>query len=159
MIDTSTVQQSRFVGGRSDEYSGEQPGETMEFIAARLCGREVSSRQVGALGESYAAAWLERRSWRILDRNWHCRYGELDIVALSADGQIVFVEVKTRRGSRFGTPQEAVTPSKQANLRRAALQWLEESGSRLRRNGMRFDVVTVTVHDGQVAVHCIPGAF
>ena len=64
MIDTSTVQQSRFVGGRSDEHSGEQPGETMESIAARLCGREVSSRQVGTLGESYAAAWLERRGWQ-----------------------------------------------------------------------------------------------
>ncbi|WP_236028167.1 YraN family protein [Bifidobacterium pongonis] len=132
----------------------------MESIAARLCGTEVSSRQVGALGESYTAAWLERRGWRILDRNWHCRYGELDIVALSTSGQIVFVEVKTRRGNRFGTPQEAVTPAKQANLRRAALQWLEAAGPRLRRRGgMRFDVVTVTVHGGQVAVHCIPGAF
>ena len=61
--------------------------------------------------------------------------------------------------AELGTPQEAVTPSKQTNLRRAALQWLERNGQLLRHNGMRFDVVTVRVHDGQVAVHRIPGAF
>lgn len=97
--------------------------------------------------------------WLVLARNWHCRYGELDIIALSPERRIIFVEVKTRRGVRFGTPQEAVTPSKQTNLRRAALQWLERNGHLLRHNGMRFDVVTVSVHDGQVAVHRIPGAF
>ena len=151
MTDTYTMQKT---------YSSDEARlESMETIEARLAGNAVSSRQVGALGEAYAAAWLEGFDWLVLARNWHCRYGELDIIALSPERRIIFVEVKTRRGVRFGTPQEAVTPSKQTNLRRAALQWLERNGHLLRHNGMRFDVVTVSVHDGQVAAHRIPGAF
>lgn len=60
-------------------------------------------RQIGELGEQYAAAWLESQGWRTLDRNWHCRYGELDVVSRNPMGQIVFVEVKTRRTMRYGT--------------------------------------------------------
>lgn len=157
---------SRHSGGMSDIYTVEQTYssdsariEAMHAIKARLAGTSVSSRQVGELGEAYAAAWLEGLGWLVLARNWRCRYGELDIIALSPERRVVFVEVKTRRGARFGTPQEAVTQSKQMNLRRAALQWLEKDGHKLRHDGMRFDVVTVSVHDGQVAVHRIPGAF
>lgn len=151
MIDTYTMQKTY--------SSNEARIEAMKTIGARLAGNTASSRQVGALGEAYAAAWLEGLGWLVLARNWHCRYGELDIIALSPERRIVFVEVKTRRGTRFGTPQEAVTPGKQANLRHAALQWLERNGHLVKHNGIRFDVVTVSVHDGQVAVHRIPGAF
>ena len=94
-----------------------------------------------------------------LDRNWHCRYGELDIVSRDDTGIIVFVEVKTRRTLRYGTPQEAVTPSKQINLRHAAVQWLSDSDHRTPHNGVRFDVVTVIVRDGKPLVHHIEGAF
>ena len=151
MIDTYTMQKTY--------SSNEARIEAMKTIGARLAGNTASSRQVGALGEAYAAAWLEGLGWLVLARNWRCRYGELDIIALSPERRVVFVEVKTRRGTRFGTPQEAVTTAKQMNLRRAALQWLEKDGHRLRHDGMRFDVVTVSVHDGRVGVHRIPGAF
>ena len=97
--------------------------------------------------------------WRILDRNWHCRYGELDIVARSEAGCITFVEVKTRRTLRYGTPQEAVTASKQINLRHAAVQWLMEPSHRVPHNGVRFDVITVIVRAGRPLVHHIEGAF
>ena len=99
------------------------------------------------------------RGWRILDRNWHCRYGELDIVARSEAGCITFVEVKTRRTLRYGTPQEAVTASKQINLRHAAVQWLMEPSHRVPHNGVRFDVITVIVRAGRPLVHHIEGAF
>lgn len=85
--------------------------------------------------------------------------GELDIVSRDDTGIIVFVEVKTRRTLRYGTPQEAVTSSKQINLRHAAVQWLSDSDHRTPHNGVRFDVVTVIVRDGKPLVHHIEGAF
>ncbi len=134
----------------------EQP---LDSRAQRLHDGTLSTRQIGALGEQYAAAWLQCRGWRILDRNWHCRYGELDIVARSEAGCITFVEVKTRRTLRYGTPQEAVTASKQINLRHAAVQWLMEPSHRVPHNGVRFDVITVIVRAGRPLVHHIEGAF
>lgn len=119
----------------------------------------MRARQLGELGEQYAAAWLESQGWQTLDRNWHCRYGELDIVSRDEAGIIVFVEVKTRRTLRYGTPQEAVTPSKQINLRHAAVQWLSDSDHRTPHNGVRFDVITVIVRDGKPLMHHIEGAF
>ena len=70
-----------------------------------------------------------------------------------------FVEVKTRRTLRYGTPQEAVTASKQINLRHAAVQWLMEPSHRVPHNGVRFDVITVIVRAGRPLVHHIEGAF
>lgn len=74
-------------------------------------------------------------------------------------GIIVFVEVKTRRTLRYGTPQEAVTSSKQINLRHAAVQWLSDSDHRTPHNGVRFDVITVIVRGGKPLMHHIEGAF
>ena len=120
--------------------------QLLDSIARRLHDGTLCARQVGELGEQYAAAWLESQGWQTLDRNWHCRYGELDIVSRDDTGIIVFVEVKTRRTLRYGTPQEAVTSSKQINHRTP-------------HNGVRFDVVTVIVRDGKPLVHHIEGAF
>lgn len=66
---------------------------------------------VGKLGEDIATTFLIRKGFRILDRNFKARYGELDIVAIDCD-TLVFVEVKTRIGDHYGTPEEAVTPWK-----------------------------------------------
>ncbi len=68
-------------------------------------------QRLGASGERRAASWLEARGYRILDRNWRCPSGELDLVAELAD-ELVIVEVKTRRGSAMGAPEEAITPAK-----------------------------------------------
>ena len=124
--------------------------QLLDSIAQRLHDGTLCARQLGELGEQYAAAWLESQGWQTLDRNWHCRYGELDIV---------FVEVKTRRTLRYGTPQEAVTSSKQINLRHAAVQWLSDSDHRTPHNGVRFDVITVIVRGGKPLMHHIEGAF
>ena len=118
------------------------PEQILDSLARRLHDGTLRSRQIGELGEQYAAAWLESQGWRTLDRNWHCRYGELDVVSRNPMGQIVFVEVKTRRTMRYGTPQEAVTASKQINLRHAAVQWLTAPEHRMPNSGVRFDVVT-----------------
>lgn len=79
---------------------------------------------LGKLGEDVAAAALEAAGYTILDRNWRCSKGELDIIALDGD-EIVFVEVKTRSSVNFGHPLEAITRQKLARLRRLAATWCE----------------------------------
>ncbi|MFA4082551.1 YraN family protein [Mycobacteroides salmoniphilum] len=96
--------------------------------------------QIGSRGEDLAADYLSGDGFTILDRNWRCRYGELDIIA--ADGEVlVFVEVKTRTGRAFGTPAEAVTHTKLRRLRRLAGIWLAaQDGS---WPAVRIDVIEI----------------
>ncbi len=112
---------------------------------------------VGERGEQYAAEYLVEQGFRILARNVHCRYGELDIVA-EDESYLVFAEVKTRSGVRFGTPAQAVTVQKQRKLTIAAQQWLLMHET---QRQPRFDVIEVYVsHSVQLRkiVH-LPNAF
>ncbi len=96
---------------------------------------------VGRFGEQLAAEALQTSGFVLLERNWRCRYGELDLVAV--DGEVlVFVEVKTRSSVAYGDPAEAVHPAKAARLRRLALYWLAEHTDRYWPE-LRFDVVAV----------------
>ncbi len=81
-------------------------------------------KQLGAAGEEIAARELARRGYRLRERNWRCAAGELDLVAEQAD-VLVFVEVRTRRGDRFGTPEESITASKRTHLIAAAESYLQ----------------------------------
>ncbi|MCE5288961.1 MAG: YraN family protein [Nocardiaceae bacterium] len=100
----------------------------------------ATNQNIGTRGEDLAVEFLEAIGLQVLDRNWRCRHGELDVVA--ADGSdIVFVEVKTRTGDGYGRPEEAVTPRKQQRLRRLAGLWLSEQTRPWRR--VRFDVVGI----------------
>lgn len=101
----------------------------------------MERRDVGRAGEAIAARYLERRGWRIVDRNVRYREGEIDLVA-TRGGVLAFVEVKTRRSSAYGTPAEAVTARKRARIRRLAARYLAERRPAAR--AVRFDVVTVT---------------
>jgi putative endonuclease len=101
-----------------------------------------STIALGARGERIAAAYLTDVGLRVLDRNWRCRDGELDIVAREGDA-LVFCEVKTRRGTGFGHPVEAVTASKQRRLRILAQRWLATHDEHA--PDLRFDVVGVLV--------------
>lgn len=133
---------------------------TLDALAHAMADGALDPRQLGALGEQYAAAWLEHDGCLILDRNWRSRYGELDVVALSPGRVVLFVEVKTRRGVRYGTPQEAVTVRKQTRLRRAGLLWLATFGRRIAHRGTRFDVMAITAPVGaQATATLIEGAF
>ena len=79
----------------------------------------MNNKAVGGLGEDFAVYYLESCGYRIIERNFRCRLGEIDLIA--QDGKtLVFVEVKTRRSRRYGSPQEAVTTAKQAKLRTVA---------------------------------------
>lgn len=114
-------------------------------------------RQVlGAEGERAAEKFLRRQRYTIVLRNYRCRAGEVDLVAL--DGStIVFVEVKTRTQPGFGTPFEAVDARKQRQIRRAAQQYLSEY--RLHDRNARFDVVGVWWEQGHIQCELVKNAF
>jgi putative endonuclease len=98
---------------------------------------------VGAYGERLAARYLVESGMQILDRNWRCSQGEIDIVALD-DTCLVIVEVKTRRSLEFGSPVEAVSAVKAIRLRRLAGCWLTEHRSMVDAVGdVRIDVIGV----------------
>jgi putative endonuclease len=113
---------------------------------------------LGQRGEDLVAAWYERAGYRILDRNWRCREGELDLV-VSRGRTVVFCEVKTRRSTRFGPPDEAVTATKQRRLRTLALQWLAAQSSR-GGDDLRFDVASVLFPgEGKPVVEVLEAVF
>ncbi|MCB7137685.1 YraN family protein [Cellulosimicrobium marinum] len=97
---------------------------------------------VGRYGEKVAATHLVEAGWTVLERNWRGTGGELDVVALDGD-VLVAVEVKTRRGTGYGHPAEAVTARKLARLRRLTGEWLATHD--VRAASVRVDVLAVVV--------------
>ena len=123
--------------------------------------RPVDRRKLdlGARGEALTVAWYTSRGYAVLARNWRCREGELDLVA-SRGGCVVFCEVKTRTGTGFGLPAEAVTGEKQRRLRRLATRWLGEQRTPGGFSDLRFDVACVTVGGGaEPSLEVIEAAF
>ncbi len=99
-------------------------------------------KRLGERGEDAAAAYMERAGFEVVERNWRCPAGEIDIVAL--DGEtLVLCEVKTRKTISKGTPEEAITPTKQRKYRKLAAAYLQSAG--LQDVQVRFDVVTILV--------------
>ena len=114
---------------------------------------------LGARGEELAVAWYTSRGYAVLARNWRCREGELDLVA-SRGGCVVFCEVKTRTGTVFGLPAEAVTAEKQRRLRRLATRWLGARRPSVGFSDVRFDVACVTLRPGtEPSLEVIEAAF
>ncbi len=107
---------------------------------------------LGRFGEQVAADHLVASGLTLLARNWRCREGEVDIIAMDGD-VLVMCEVKTRRGVGFGTPLDAITPAKAARLRRLALRWLSDR----RAGGMASG--TLRPLTGATSVEHLRGAF
>lgn len=105
-------------------------------------------RSLGQLGERLAARYLIQTGHRVLERNWRCVEGELDLIVVHGDGVVVGVEVKTRRGLGFGDPVEAVTPAKVARLRRLLGVWLRDHPD-INAVDVRLDVIGVLLRAGQ----------
>ena len=80
---------------------------------------------MGRRGETLAAELLARHGFRIVTRNWYCPAGEVDIVA-ERRGEFTFFEVRTRRGARYGSPEESITPRKRARMETVARRYLGE---------------------------------
>jgi putative endonuclease len=113
---------------------------------------DLSKRARGQWGEDRACTYYRRLGYEIVERNWRCEMGEIDVVVRRGD-TVVFCEVKTRRSSGFGGAAAAVDHRKQRRIRRLAAAWLETR--QVRGVEVRFDVVAITGVD----VELIEGAF
>jgi putative endonuclease len=106
--------------------------------------RTWTRTEIGALGEQLAADHVAGLGLRIVARNWRCRYGELDLIAVDVStDSVIFVEVKTRTGDGFGGLEQAVTPQKVRRLRRLAGIWLAAQDQRWAQ--VRIDVIGVRI--------------
>ena len=112
----------------------------------------VLKRKFGYVGEQIAVQFLQENGYRILERNFYCRQGEIDIVAIDKD-EVVFVEVKTRSSVDFGVPSEAVNFVKQKHIFSSAKYFLYKFG--LLDSFVRFDVIEVLIGSGKFNVNHI----
>ncbi|WP_090735547.1 YraN family protein [Paenibacillus sp. Mc5Re-14] len=94
----------------------------------------------GAMGEEAAALFLENLGYRILERNWRCRSGEIDLIA-KQEHILVFIEVRSRSSSKYGTPAESVTARKITQVRQTAAVYLHMNG--MGEFPIRFDMISV----------------
>lgn len=115
-------------------------------LLKKLLGRE---------GEDQAAAYLKKQGYKILERNYSTRNGEIDIIALH-QGEVAFVEVKTRTSDAYGAPELAVNPRKQSRMIKAALGYIKLK--KLHQMPCRFDVVAISAGAEQ-EVQVIRNAF
>ena len=107
---------------------------------------EQSKKALGNEGENLAAGYFKKKGYKILDRGFYCRYGEIDIIAQKGK-TIVFVEVKLRKNSGFAAAMEQVGPQKQERIRKTAMLWIQQHDQNF---DYRFDVVEVYRESGQL---------
>lgn len=119
-----------------------------------MTGRQPARAVLGAAGEDFATRYLSDLGMQILDRNWRCREGEIDIVLRDGD-DIVVCEVKTRRTTTYGQPVEAITRAKLARLRRLAGRWLADHEVDAR--SVRLDVVGLLRHGNSYEITHLRG--
>ena len=113
-------------------------------------------KELGNRGEEIAVRYLKKQRYTILERNYRSRYGEIDIIC-SRDQVIVFVEVKTRTSTSYGSPEESITRSKQEHIRKVALIYLESYPHPFKE--MRFDVIGILMEGSEPRINHLVAAF
>ena len=129
------------------------PGAPLELRR----GDRLNRRRVGETGEALALGYLAKKGYAPIERNYRTRHGEIDLIVRDK-GALVFVEVKLRRGTGFGDPLEAVTPRKQARIRRVAELYLAEKRAGVDEE-VRVDVVGILLGVGKPKVRHVEDAF
>ena len=109
-----------------------------------MSGDRRQQSLLGRWGEAQTARWLRQNGYTVLSSGWHCRFGEIDLIA-EKGRYLCFVEVKTRRSDSFALPREAVTPAKQRRLCASAQMYLSAHPTQQR---IRFDVAEVYAPEG-----------
>ncbi|MBE0335451.1 YraN family protein [Paenibacillus sp. 23TSA30-6] len=112
-------------------------------------GGKDQRKAKGALGEHAAASFLENLGYRIIERNWRCRSGEMDLIAAQHD-ILVFIEVRSRSSSSYGTPAESITARKITQVRQTAAVYLHMNG--IEDVPIRFDMISVRLIDETAVV-------
>ena len=123
---------------------------------AYLRPMSTARQAFGELGERIAERWLKRQGWRVVQRRFRSGHRDIDLV-VEREGTVAFVEVKARRGCRFGDPVEAVNWSKQKDLARSASVWIDRHGRP--SESYRFDIVGILVDGDRVRIRHVPNAF
>jgi putative endonuclease len=116
----------------------------------------MDKKELGKKGEELALRFLKKRGYRIIEKNYVCKMGEMDIIARERD-TLAFIEVKTRTTTEFGPPQLAVNSSKQRQLSKVALNYLKEK--KLEDVKARFDVVAILIRPKGEEIELIKDAF
>ena len=121
----------------------------------------LKKKELGAKGEEIAVRYLQSREYKILERNYRIRSGEIDIIAEQGEN-LVFIEVKTRADKHFGSPFESVTVRKQKQLSKVALEYISKQDWHDRP--ARFDVVGIELQEGEstfqnAAIELLQNAF
>jgi putative endonuclease len=116
----------------------------------------MQKKELGKRGEDLAFRFLKKKGYRIIETNYVCKMGEMDLIAKEKD-TLVFIEVKTRTSTMFGPPQLAVNSSKQRQLSKVALYYLKEK--RLEDVKARFDVVAILLGQKGEEIELIRDAF
>ena len=101
---------------------------------------------LGERGETAACRFLEAQGYKILEKNYKCKLGEIDVIT-RRQGRLAFVEIKTRTSTQFGTPQEAVNLQKQEKIFKVAQWYLKEK--KILKSPIAFDVVAILWKEGQ----------
>lgn len=115
------------------------------------------NKKIGKFGEEKACEYLIKNNYKILDRNFSCRQGEIDIVAVSEQNELVFVEVKTRRSLNYGTPCEAVTYNKVKHIVASSKFYIYLNN--FYNLSVRYDVIEIFVYNYTFSVNHIINAF
>jgi putative endonuclease len=113
-------------------------------------------KNLGEMGEDIAVNFLKKNNYRILTRNYRCKFGEIDIIA-EHKKTLSFIEVKTRRSESFGLPQESVHPKKQKKISRVALEFIQRY--KLENRSARFDIVAIQFYSEAYEIDLIKNAF
>ncbi len=106
-----------------------------------------NSKQIGKIGEQLACKYLEKLGYKIIQRNFYSRQGEIDIIA-KQDKMIIFIEVKTRTNEQFGKPAEAVNRIKKKHIYQTAKYYLYNT--KQEKKNIRFDVIEVYIKNGKI---------
>lgn len=114
-------------------------------------------QELGKYGEEIACKYLLNHNYKIVDKNFLCRQGEIDIIALSKANELVFCEVKTRRNIKYGMPCEAVTPRKINNIIFSSKYYIYIN--KLYNIDIRYDVIEVFVYENTFKINHIINAF
>ena len=116
----------------------------------------MEKKELGKKGEDLALRFLKKGGYQIIERNYVCKMGEMDIIAREKD-ILAFIEVKTRTSTTFGPPQLAVNPKKQSQMSKVALYFLKEK--KLEDAKARFDVVAILLGPKGAEIELIKDAF
>ncbi len=116
----------------------------------------MQKKELGKKGEERAVRFLKKKGYRIIETNYVCKMGEMDLIAKEKD-TLVFIEVKTRTSTMFGPPQLAVNSWKQRQLSKVALNFLKEK--KLEDVKARFDVVAILLGQKREEIELIQNAF